>query len=177
MPTISGNCSVSFRGKRPKRNGKNDITNPPEKQAPKLLDQVRDRIRVKHYSLRTEDAYVGWIKRFILFHNKRHPREMGARAIEAFLSYHLATERDVSASTQNQALSAVLFLYKEVLEIQLPWLDDVTRARTPKRLPVVLTEDETKRVLVTDRAFTLRHRNALDGVSALTGQRCGILSS
>lgn len=122
------------------------MTNPPEKQAPKLLDQVRDRIRVKHYSLRTEDAYVGWIRRFILFHNKRHPREMGAREIEAFLSY-LATERDVSASTQNQALSAVLFLYKEVLEIQLPWLDGVTRARTPKRLPVVLTEDETKRVL------------------------------
>ena len=122
------------------------MTNPPEKQEPKLLDQVRDRIRVKHYSLCNEDAYVGWIKHFILFHNKRHPREMGAREIEAFLSY-LATERDVSASTQNQALSAVLFLYKEVLEIQLPWLDGVTRARTPKRLPVVLTEDETKRVL------------------------------
>ena len=101
------------------------MTNPTEKQAPKLLDQVRDRIRVKHYSLRTEDAYLGWIKRFILFHNKRHPREMGACEIEAFLSY-LATERDVSASTQNQALSAVLFLYKEVLEIQLPWLDGVT---------------------------------------------------
>ena len=122
------------------------MINPPEKQAPKLLDQVRDRIRVKHYSLRTEDAYLGWIKRFILFHNKRHPREMGAREIEAFLSY-LATERDVSASTQNQALSAVLFLYKEVLEMQLPWLDGVTRARKPQRLPVVLTEDETKRVL------------------------------
>lgn len=106
--------------------------------APKLLDQVRARIRVKHYSLRTEDQYVHWIKRFIYFHDKRHPREMGAPEVEAFLS-DLAVNGRVAASTQNQALSALLFLYKEVLEIALPWLDNMTRAKPSKRLPVVLT--------------------------------------
>jgi len=90
---------------------------------PKLLDQVRDRIRVKHYSIRTETQYVQWIKRFILFHGKRHPQEMGTAEVEAFLTY-LAVEGRVSASTQNQALSALLFLYKEVLAIDLPWLDN-----------------------------------------------------
>ncbi|MGZ8907443.1 MAG: phage integrase N-terminal SAM-like domain-containing protein, partial [Methylobacter sp.] len=105
---------------------------------PKLLDQVRDRIRVKHYSIRTETQYVQWIKRFILFHGKRHPQEMGAAEVEAFLT-HLAVGGQVSASTQNQALSALLFLYKEVLAIDLPWLGNVVRAKQPKRLPVVLT--------------------------------------
>jgi len=93
---------------------------------PKLLDQVRDRIRVKHYSIRTEKLYAQWIKRFILFHGKRHPLEMGATEVEDFLT-HLAVEGHVSASTQNQALSALLFLYKEVLLIDLPWLDNVVR--------------------------------------------------
>jgi integron integrase len=114
---------------------------------PKLLDQVRDRIRVKHYSIRTETQYVQWIKRFILFHGKRHPQEMGAAEVEAFLT-HLAVEGHVSASTQNQALSALLFLYKEVLAIDLPWLGNVVRAKQPKRLPVVLTRTEVREVLV-----------------------------
>ncbi|HEY8097961.1 MAG TPA: integron integrase [Methylobacter sp.] len=113
---------------------------------PKLLDQVRDRIRVKHYSIRTETQYVQWIKRFILFHKKRHPQEMGTTEVEAFLT-HLAVDGHVSASTQNQALSALLFLYKEVLGIDLPWLDNVVRAKQPQRLPVVLTRSEVREVL------------------------------
>ncbi|MCK9396888.1 MAG: integron integrase [Methylobacter sp.] len=113
---------------------------------PKLLDQVRDRIRVKHYSIRTETQYVQWIKRFILFHNKRHPQEMGTAEVEAFLT-HLAVEGLVAASTQNQALSALLFLYKEVLGIDLPWLNNVVRAKQPQRLPVVLTRSEVREVL------------------------------
>jgi integron integrase len=114
--------------------------------APKLLDQVRDRIRVKHYSIRTETQYVQWVRRFILFHGKRHPRDMGAPEVEAFLT-HLAVDGNVAAATQNQALSALLFLYKEVLGIDLPWLKDVTRAKRPQRLPVVLTRDEVRAVL------------------------------
>ena len=113
----------------------------------KLLDQVRDRIRVKHYSIRTETQYVQWIKRFILFHGKRHPQEMGAAEVEAFLT-HLAVDGHVSASTQNQALSALLFLYKEVLAIDLPWLNNVVRAKLSQRLPVVLTRSEVREVLV-----------------------------
>lgn len=122
---------------------------------PRLLDQVRDRIRVKHYSLRTEQAYIQWIKRFIFFHGKRHPKEMAAPEVEAFLS-HLATEKNVSASTQSQALSALLFLYREVLRIELPWLENLTRAKKRKHLPVVLTVAEVKAVLV-----RLDGRNAL----------------
>jgi integron integrase len=113
---------------------------------PRLLDQVRERIRVKHYSLRTEQAYVGWIKRYILFHDKRHPREMGKREVEAFLGA-LAVERNVSAATQTQALSALLFLYREVLGIELPWLDDLVRAKKPRRLPSVLTRVEVSALL------------------------------
>ena len=96
-------------------------------QAPKLLDQVRGKIRLKHYSIRTEQAYVDWIKRFILHFGKRHPRELGAADVEAFLT-HLAVAGNVAASTQNQAKSALLFLYREVLETELPWLDNVERA-------------------------------------------------
>src|SRR5512139_2134544 len=113
---------------------------------PKLLDQLRDKIRVKHYSIRTETQYIHWAKRFILFHGKRHPRDLGANAVEAFLT-HLATKGQVSASTQNQALSALLFLYREVLGIDLPWLDDVVRAKKPQRLPVVLSRAEVAKVL------------------------------
>lgn len=113
---------------------------------PKLLDQVVARLRVKHYSLRTEKTYVDWIKRYIWFHGKRHPQEMGASEVEAFLS-DLAVERTVSASTQNQAKSALLFLYKEVLQIELPWLDKITQAKAPKRLPVVMTREEVQSVL------------------------------
>lgn len=113
---------------------------------PRLLDQVRDTIRRKHYSLRTEQSYRHWIKRYIYFHEKRHPAELGASHVTAFLN-HLATVGQVSASTQNQALSALLFLYREVLEITLPWLDGLTRAKRPQRLPTVLTQDEVKSVL------------------------------
>ena len=115
-------------------------------QPPKLLDQVRDRLRLKHCSIRTETQYVQWIRRFILFHDKRHPRDMGVAELEAFLT-HLAVEGRVAASTQNQALSALLFLYREVLAINLPWLDNVVRAKTPQRLPVVLTRQEVVSVL------------------------------
>ncbi len=115
-------------------------------QTPRLLDQVRGKIRLKHYSIRTEQAYVDWIKRFILHFGKRHPRELGAAEVEAFLT-HLAVAGNVAASTQNQAKSALLFLYREVLETELPWLDNVERARVPKRLPVVLTRDEVSAVL------------------------------
>jgi integron integrase len=113
---------------------------------PKLLDQVRNRLRVKHYSIRTEQVYVDWIKRFIHFHDKRHPREMGAAEVEAYLT-HLAVKNRVSPSTQNQAKSALLFLYREVLELPLPWLDKVTQAKAPTRLPVVLTVSEVQAVL------------------------------
>lgn len=113
---------------------------------PKLLDQVRDKIRFKHYSIRTEHAYVDWIKRYILFHGKRHPQEMGKQEAEQFLS-HLAVDRNVAAPTQNQALSAILFLYKEVLEQDIGWLENVERAKRPARLPVVLTATEVRAVL------------------------------
>lgn len=115
-------------------------------QSPGLLDQVRARLRVKHYSLRTEQAYIGWIRRFILANGKRHPRELGGPEIEAFLT-RLATERNVAAGTQNQALAALLFLYREVLGQDLPWMDGVVRAKRPRRLPVVLTRDEVRRLL------------------------------
>ena len=113
---------------------------------PRLLEQVRDAIRLRHYSLRTEQAYLDWIKRFLLFHHERHPKDMGAAEVEQFLS-HLAVEGKVAASTQNQALSALLFLYKQVLDIDLPWMNDITRAKKPQRLPVVLTVEEVRRVL------------------------------
>ena len=113
---------------------------------PKLLDQVRERIRVKHYSLRTEEAYLHWIRRFIHFHGRKHPRQMAGPEVEAFLS-HLATEGKVAASTQNQALSALLFLYRQVLGVDLPWLDGIVRAKRPQRLPVVLTEAEVRALL------------------------------
>jgi integron integrase len=113
---------------------------------PKLLDQVRQAIRTRHYSYMTEKAYVHWIKRFIFFHNKRHPGEMGEAEIGRFLS-SLATDSHVSASTQNQALNAILFVYKEVLQKKIGLIQGVIRAKRPRRLPVVLTKDEVKRVL------------------------------
>ncbi|UNG21047.1 integron integrase [Stutzerimonas zhaodongensis] len=113
---------------------------------PRLLDQVRDQIRLKHYSIRTERVYCEWVKRYIRFHKYRHPLEMGAAGVEAFLS-DLAVRSDVSASTQNQALAASLFLYKQVLKQELPWLGEVVRAKKPARLPVVLSIDEVQRIL------------------------------
>jgi integron integrase len=113
---------------------------------PRLLDQVRETIRVKHYSPKTEDAYVGWVRRYILFHGKRHPSEMGADQVAQFLS-HLALENQVAASTQNQAFNALLFLYRQVLGIDLGEIGGAVRAKKPKRLPVVLTRDEVQVVL------------------------------
>ena len=116
---------------------------PPGTPKLKLLDRVRNRIRARHYSRRTEKAYVHWIKRYIFFHGKRHPAEMGAPEATAFLTA-LAVRDRVAASTQNQALNALVFLYREVLEIQLPWLDGLVRAKRPEHLPVVLTRGETE---------------------------------
>jgi integron integrase len=118
------------------------IENPPTR----LLDQIRQAIRRKHYSIRTEEAYVNWVKRFILFHHKRHPAQMGVPEIEAFLT-DLAVNLKVAASTQNQALSALLFLYKEVLNQELVGNIQAERAKNPQRLPVVLSKDETRRLL------------------------------
>lgn len=112
----------------------------------RLLDQVREIIRRKHYSIRTEAAYVDWIKRYIFFHQKRHPANMGAQEIEQFLN-HLAVDKKVAASTQNQALSALVFLYREVLRQEFEWMDNLERAKKPARLPVVLSESEVHHIL------------------------------
>jgi len=121
------------------------IASGPTGNKPKLLQQVRDVIRRKQYSIRTEQAYVDWIKRFILYHNKRHPREMREEEVAEFLT-HLARDRNVAPATQNQALSALLFLYKQVLKQDIGWLENVERARKPSKLPVVLSHAEMKRV-------------------------------
>jgi len=114
---------------------------------PRLLDQARERLRTLHYSYRTEQQYLQWIRRFILFIGKRHPREMGAAEVEAFLT-HLAVDRSVSASTTNQALAALLFLCQKVLELGLPWLQGIVRAKRSSYVPVVLTQAEVRSVLV-----------------------------
>ena len=111
-----------------------------------LLERVRNEIRIRHYSLRTEQSYIHWIRRFIFFHNKRHPNDMGEHEISAFLT-DLAVNRKVAASTQNQALSAILFLYQKVLDRKLEWLDDVVRAKCPSHVPVIMTREETKQLL------------------------------
>lgn len=108
---------------------------------------MRTHLRTRHYSIRTEQAYLDWARRFILYHNKRHPQEMGASEVEAFLS-HLAVDRQVSASTQNQAKAAILYLYKQVLAMNLPWLDEVVQAKRPQRLPVVLAPSEVRALLM-----------------------------
>ena len=113
---------------------------------PRLLDRVHDALRARHYSIRTETAYVAWIRRFVVFHGKRHPKEMGEAEVNAFLS-HLATREHVSSSTQNQALAALLFLYRNVLELPFPRLEGLVRAKRPQRMPVVLTRDEAARLL------------------------------
>jgi integrase len=129
-----------------------------EARPPRLLARLREKIRLKHYSIRTEQAYVAWIRRFISFHGKRHPADLGATEVEAFLT-DLAVRHRVAAPTQNQAKSAILFLYKEVLEIELPWLDGIEGAQAPHRLPVVLTRGEVSAVL-----------ERLRGVHALIGR-------
>ncbi|MCW8918931.1 MAG: integron integrase [Gammaproteobacteria bacterium] len=127
----------------------------PQPQGLRLMDRVRAAIRTRHYSLSTERTYCSWVKQFILWHGKCHPADMGAPEVEAFLSW-LAVERRVSASTQNQALAALLFLYQRVLGIELPWLDGVTRAKDRKKLPEVLTRSET--------AALLRHVSGTNGL-------------
>lgn len=112
----------------------------------KLLDQVRDVIRKKHYSIRTEQAYVNWIRQYILFHKKCHPKDMGEKEISQYIS-HLATDRNVASSTQNQALNAIVFLYKYVLKIDLGDFGHMERAKRPERLPTVMTKGEVSRVL------------------------------
>ena len=133
------------------------VADAPPSTAPRLLDRVREAIRLRHYSRKTEKAYTGWIRRFILFHGKRHPSLMGETQVTAFLS-HLAVDRGVSASTQNQALSAILFLYEHVLGMELEWLEGVVRAKAPPRLPVVLTRAEVRGIL-----------NVLEGAPSLVG--------
>jgi integron integrase len=129
-----------------------------EPRPPRLLDRVREACRIRHYSIRTETAYGDWIKRFILFHNKRHPLDMGAAEINAFLT-HLAVDGHVSASTQNQAFSALLFLYQKVLEVDPGRIAGVVRAVRPKRLPVVLTRDQVRRIIEQlDGTFALMAR-------------------
>jgi len=118
----------------------------------RVLDRLRHAIRVRQYSMATEKAYVTWIRRFILFHLKRHPAEMGKDEVEAFLT-HLAVNRSVSPSTQNQALQAILFLYRQVLQTELPWMDDVVRAKPKVRIPVVLSVAETRALLDNSEAF------------------------
>ena len=115
-------------------------------QKVKLLDQVRDELRVKHYSLRTEKSYTSWIKRFILFHNKRHPNEMGADEIRAYIN-HLAVKDNVSSSTQNQALQAILFLYKNILKQEIGWINEIEKVARTKHIPVVFSKAEAKLVL------------------------------
>jgi integron integrase len=120
---------------------------PDARKPPRLMDEVRRALRVRHYAIRTEKAYVGWIVRFIRFHRMTHPRQMGEAQVAAFLS-SLAVEGRVAASTQNQALSALLFLYRQVLGMDLPWMEGVVRAKRPARLPTVLSVNEVQRLLL-----------------------------
>ena len=133
-----------------------------------LYGVSREKMRTRHFAYRTEQAYLYWIRRYVNFHDRKHPREMGSREVEGFLT-HLAVGEHVSASTQNQALQALLFLYRHVLEIDLPWLENVTRARRPKRLPVVLTVAEVRSVLA--------HSMALRGCSLFRDSRSAVILS
>jgi len=135
-----------------------------EKNSKKLLDQVRDSIRTKHYSIRTEKSYIDWTRRFIYFFNKRHPKDMGEREIEAFLS-HLAVDKNVASSTQNQALCALVFLYKNVLHIELDSSIDAVRAKQPSRLPTVMTKKEVGNLI---NALPEEHR-LMAGIKKGTG--------
>jgi integron integrase len=132
----------------PSRRPPRPVSALPVLRAPKLLDQVRERLRYLHYSLRTEQAYVFWVRAFVRFHGStRHPRDMGAAEVEAFLVW-LASERQVAVATHGQALSALLFLYQKVLGLDLPWMQSIGRPRRQPRLPVVLSQDEVARILV-----------------------------
>ena len=137
----------AYQRNRPQPEPPLNAQSEPQTAAPRLLDQLQARLRSLHYSIRTEHAYIDWARRFILFHGKRHPKDMGAAEVEAFLT-HLAVNRNVSASTQNQARSAILFLYKQVLNCQLPWLSQLTSAKKSQHLPVVLTSREVRELLL-----------------------------
>ena len=137
----------------------------------KLLDQVSDLLRVKHYSYRTEQTYIQWIRRYILFHNKTHPKDMGSAEIEAFLT-HLAVQGQVAASTQNQALSAILFLYREVLRQELDASIDAVRAKQPRYLPTVLTLDEVRSVKTGVSQFQPQHILPIDSTTDSNGKAC-----
>jgi integron integrase len=137
--------------------GRGGGNGPGEPRKPKLLEQVRGVIRARHYSLRTEEAYVSWMRRFIVFNGKRHPRDIGMQEVQQFLT-HLAVEGRVAASTQSQALSAILFLYQQVLKQDIGWIDEVVHAKQPRRVPVVLTPDEV--------AAVLRHLSATTRIMA-----------
>jgi integrase len=147
---------------------------PTDAPKPRFLDRVREAVRTRHYGRRTEKAYVHWIKRYIFFHGKRHPAEMGAAEVTRFLTF-LAVHRKVAASTQNQALAALLFLYREVLGAELPWLDDVVRAKRPQYLPVVLTREEVRAVLQrldgTPRLMTLLLYDSVCSNAVICGSR------
>lgn len=138
---------------------------------PKLLDQIRATIRTLHYSIRTEEAYVDWARRFILFHKKRHPRDMGKEEIEAFLT-HLAVERRVSASTQSQAKAALLFLYQKVLKVDVDWLKDAVAAKQPQRLPTVLTVEEVRSLLAHMKGETWLIASLLYGTGMRVLEAC-----
>jgi integron integrase len=138
---------------------------PPTATPPRLLERMRQVLRRMHYSYRTEKTYRYWVRNFILWSGKRHPREMGAAEVTAFLNF-LAGEREVAAATQNQALSALLFLYGKVLEVKLPWLDDLVRAKRPVRLPVVLSPPEVERLLA--------HMEGMTALMAALLYGCGL---
>ena len=141
--------------------------------APKLLGQVRGAVALRHYSKRTEQAYVSWIRRFVLFHNKRHPRDMGEAEVTAFLSF-LVEKRHVSGSTQNQALAALLFLYREVLGVELPWLDGLVRAKRPKGLPTVFSRDEVVAILSRMSGLTCLMATLIYGSGMRLSECCGM---
>lgn len=138
--------------------------------SPRLLDRVRWHLRVKHYSIRTEQAYVDWIRRSILFHRKRHPNDMGEKEITEFLT-HLAVQKRVAASTQNQAFSALLFLYQQVLERKLDFIDNVQRVTRPAKLPVVFTPAEARRPHAAERRLPSHGRIALRQRASSNGMR------
>ncbi len=150
---------MTYRGTRPPitTSGRQSGTVAEPSVRPRLLDEVRSRLRLKHYSIRTEQAYLYWIRRYIQANGRRHPRELDGVAVERFLSL-LATRDNVAASTQNQALSALLFLYRDVLGMELPWMETVVRAKRPHRLPVVLSKGEV--------AVVLRHLSGRDWLMA-----------
>ena len=126
--------------------------------SPKLLDQVRNRLRYKHYALKTERTYIAWIRRYIYFHNKTHPKDLDGSAVARFLSY-LATEENVAAATQNQALNALVFLYREILDVDLGELPEIIRPKRPKRLPTVLTPSEVTRILKFSKTTSSNHHS------------------